>query len=119
MRFFAAAVPATGDVRLVADDGAEWRGTLPGMVAELGRVAKTMRREHLRVWVRGMDDAARRCVAEGVELGAGDLSDARLARAIAQAVEVFGLSRSPAPAEVFNRAFLPDRAARTLPTIRS
>ena len=50
---------------------------------------------------------------------AGDLSDARLARAIAQAVEVFGLSRSPAPAEVFNRAFLPDRAARTLPTIRS
>ena len=56
---------------------------------------------------------------EAIELGAGDLSDARLARAIAQAVEVFGLSRSPAPAEVFNRAFLPDRAARTLPTIRS
>jgi hypothetical protein len=73
MRFYAAEVPAAGDVRLVADDGAEWRGTLPGMVAELGRVAKTMRREHLRVWVRGMDDAARRCVAEGVELGAGDL----------------------------------------------
>ncbi|MBK1658129.1 ABC transporter substrate-binding protein [Paracraurococcus ruber] len=56
---------------------------------------------------------------EAVEVGAGDLSDARLARAIAQAVEVFGLSRTPAPEEVFSRAFLPPRAERAIAVSRS
>lgn len=51
---------------------------------------------------------------EAVRLGAGDLSDERLARAIAQSVEVFQLSRRPEPAEVFSRAFLPPAAQRTL-----
>lgn len=56
---------------------------------------------------------------EGVRLGAGDLDDARLTRAIAQVVEVFSLPRSPAPAEVFNRDFLPARAERDLAALRS
>lgn len=51
-----------------------------------------------------------RCAA----LGAGDLSDDRLARAIIQAVEVFQLSRRPEPAEVFSRAVLPPAAQRGL-----
>ncbi|QXM23635.1 ABC transporter substrate-binding protein [Elioraea tepida] len=51
---------------------------------------------------------------EAVRLGAGDLDDARLGRAIAQTVEVFGLSRTPAPSEVFSRAFLPPASERTL-----
>ncbi|PWS35653.1 hypothetical protein DFH01_18850 [Falsiroseomonas bella] len=49
---------------------------------------------------------------EGRRLGAGDLDDARLTRAIAQAVEVFGLPRTPANGDVFRRDFLPPRAAR-------
>jgi NitT/TauT family transport system substrate-binding protein len=48
-------------------------------------------------------------------LGAGDLDDARLNRAIAQTVEVFGLPRTPAASEIFSRDFLPARAARELP----
>jgi NitT/TauT family transport system substrate-binding protein len=51
---------------------------------------------------------------EAVRLGAGDLSDERLARAIAQSVEVFQLARRPEPAEVFSRAFLPPAAQRAL-----
>jgi NitT/TauT family transport system substrate-binding protein len=51
---------------------------------------------------------------EAVRLGAGDLSDERLARAIAQSVEVFQLSRRPEPADVFSRAFLPPAAQRML-----
>ncbi len=49
---------------------------------------------------------------EGRRLGAGDVDDARLGRAIAQAVEVFGLPRTPAPGDVFRRDFLPPRAER-------
>lgn len=49
---------------------------------------------------------------EGRRLGAGDLDDARLARAIAQAVEVFQLPRTPAPGDVFRRDMLPPRAQR-------
>jgi NitT/TauT family transport system substrate-binding protein len=48
-------------------------------------------------------------------LGAGDLDDARLGRAIAQTVEVFQLPRTPTAAEVFSRDFLPPRDARALP----
>jgi NitT/TauT family transport system substrate-binding protein len=51
---------------------------------------------------------------EAVRLGAGDLDDARLTKAIGQTVEVFGLTRTPTPAEVFNRAFLPPAAERVL-----
>jgi NitT/TauT family transport system substrate-binding protein len=51
---------------------------------------------------------------EGLRLGAGDLDDARLARAIAQSVEVFQLPRTPTPAEVFSRDFLPPREARDM-----
>lgn len=55
---------------------------------------------------------------EGQRLGAGDLDDARLARAIAQAVEVFQLPRTPATGEVFSRAFLPPLAERSLSGVR-
>jgi NitT/TauT family transport system substrate-binding protein len=51
---------------------------------------------------------------EAVRVGAGDLDDARLGRAIAQTVEVFGLSRTPTPSDVFSRTFLPPAAERTL-----
>ena len=56
---------------------------------------------------------------EAIELGAGDVSDARLGRAIAQSVEVFSLSRSPTPGEIFNRGFLPPREARNIPAPRT
>jgi NitT/TauT family transport system substrate-binding protein len=51
---------------------------------------------------------------EAVRLGAGDVDDARLTKAIEQTVEVFGLTRTPTPAEVFNRSFLPLAAERVL-----
>jgi NitT/TauT family transport system substrate-binding protein len=51
---------------------------------------------------------------EAIRLGAGDVDDARLTKAIAQTVEVFGLTRTPTPAEVFNRSFLPPAAERVL-----
>ncbi|MEC5398205.1 ABC transporter substrate-binding protein [Uliginosibacterium sp. H1] len=46
------------------------------------------------------------------EIGLGDVKDDRLARAITQLDESYGLPRSPAPAEVFNRSFLPPKAER-------
>ncbi|QYU66139.1 ABC transporter substrate-binding protein [Leptolyngbya sp. 15MV] len=52
-------------------------------------------------------------------LGAGDLDDARLGRAIAQIVEVFQLPRRPEPSEIFSRAFLPPRAEREIPATAS
>jgi NitT/TauT family transport system substrate-binding protein len=51
---------------------------------------------------------------EVAELGAGDSKDARLSEAIDAIVASFELSRKPAPADVFNRAFLPPRTERTL-----
>lgn len=51
---------------------------------------------------------------ETERLGAGDVDDARMARAIAQIREVFDLPRTPAPAEVFSRSFLPPLAERKL-----
>jgi NitT/TauT family transport system substrate-binding protein len=51
---------------------------------------------------------------EAIRLGAGDVDDARLTKAIAQTVEVFGLTRTPTQAEVFNRSFLPPAAERVL-----
>lgn len=51
---------------------------------------------------------------ETARLGLGDVDDARMARAIAQLDESYGLPRSPAPGEVFNRSFLPPKEERTL-----
>ena len=50
--------------------------------------------------------------AEAAEIGIGDVKDDRLARSIVQLNESYGLPRSPAPAEVFNRSFLPPRGER-------
>jgi len=55
---------------------------------------------------------------EATRLGAGDLDDARLARAIAQVREAFELPRAPEPREVFSRAFLPARGLRDIPAAR-
>lgn len=52
---------------------------------------------------------------ETEKLGAGDVSDERLDRAIAQIAEAFELPRKPVAKEVFDRSFLPPRAERTLP----
>lgn len=46
-------------------------------------------------------------------LGAGDVSDERMTKAIAQIQEAFALPKTPTPAEVFNRSFLPPRAERS------
>lgn len=46
-------------------------------------------------------------------LGAGDVSDERMTKAIAQIQEAFALPKAPTPAEVFNRSFLPPRAERS------
>jgi NitT/TauT family transport system substrate-binding protein len=48
------------------------------------------------------------------EIGAGDVKDDRLARAIGMVVTGYELSRTPAPAEIFNRSFLPPRAEREM-----
>jgi NitT/TauT family transport system substrate-binding protein len=52
---------------------------------------------------------------EAREIGVGDISDARMAGAIATMVEAYELPRSPTVAEVFDRSFLPPKAERTLP----
>ena len=49
---------------------------------------------------------------EAAELGLGDVNDARMARSVTQIVESYELTRSPAPAEIFNRSFLPPKADR-------
>jgi NitT/TauT family transport system substrate-binding protein len=49
---------------------------------------------------------------EASEIGVGDIKDDRMTRAIAQLNESYGLPRNPAPAEVFNRSFLPPKADR-------
>ena len=49
---------------------------------------------------------------EAAEIGMGDVKDDRMVRAIVQLNESYGLPRNPAPAEVFNRSFLPPKADR-------
>jgi len=49
---------------------------------------------------------------EAAELGLGDVNDARMARSVTQIVESYELTRSPVPAEIFNRGFLPPKADR-------
>jgi NitT/TauT family transport system substrate-binding protein len=56
---------------------------------------------------------------EAMKLGAGDVSDERMARAIAQIAEAFALKSTPKPEEVFSRAFLPPRSERDLPAPKS
>ncbi|MDB5799230.1 MAG: putative transporter periplasmic substrate binding protein [Rhodocyclales bacterium] len=51
---------------------------------------------------------------EAAEIGVGDIKDDRMTRAITQLDESYGLPRSPAPAEVFNRSFLPPRSERIM-----
>lgn len=46
--------------------------------------------------------------------GVGDVNDERLKRSVAQLAGVFDLPRQPAPAEVFDRRFLPPLAERKL-----
>ncbi|MEI8144145.1 MAG: ABC transporter substrate-binding protein [Alphaproteobacteria bacterium] len=48
------------------------------------------------------------------EIGAGDVKDDRMARAIGMVVTGYDLPRTPAPGEVFSRAFLPPRAEREM-----
>ena len=48
------------------------------------------------------------------EIGVGDIKDDRMARAIGIVVEGYQLARTPTPAEVFSRAFLPPKAEREL-----
>jgi NitT/TauT family transport system substrate-binding protein len=52
---------------------------------------------------------------ESRRIGLGDVDDARLARSVETLREGFGLTRSPAIGEVFDRRFLPPLEARRLP----
>jgi NitT/TauT family transport system substrate-binding protein len=54
---------------------------------------------------------------EAAELGVGDVKDARMTESIDAIVASFELPRKPAPADVFNRAFLPPKADRMLGSI--
>lgn len=49
---------------------------------------------------------------EAAEIGMGDVKDDRLARSVVLLNESYGMPRNPAPAEVFNRSFLPQKADR-------
>lgn len=51
---------------------------------------------------------------EAAEIGVGDLKDTRLAKAMGQLAKAFDLAKTPAPAEVFDRRFLPPLAERRL-----
>ena len=48
------------------------------------------------------------------EIGVGDIKDDRMTRAIGIVVEGYQLARTPTPAEIFSREFLPPRAEREL-----
>jgi NitT/TauT family transport system substrate-binding protein len=48
------------------------------------------------------------------EIGVGDIKDDRMARAIGFVVEGYDLKRTPTPAEIFSRDFLPARDQRNL-----
>lgn len=48
------------------------------------------------------------------EIGVGDIKDDRMARAIGFVVEGYDLKRTPTPAEIFSRDFLPARDERNL-----
>lgn len=48
------------------------------------------------------------------EIGAGDVKDDRLARAIGMVASGYELPRTPAPGEIFSRAFLPPRGERDM-----
>lgn len=54
---------------------------------------------------------------EARQLGLGDISDARLETAITLISEAFELPKKPAPAQVFDRAFLPPKADRVPPQV--
>lgn len=53
------------------------------------------------------------------KLGAGDVSDERMAKAIVQIGEAFELKSTPRVEDVFNRSFLPPAAERKLPEAKS
>jgi NitT/TauT family transport system substrate-binding protein len=54
---------------------------------------------------------------EARDLGMGDVSDKRLASAIATIAASFELPRTPAASDVFDRSFLPPKAERMPPTL--
>jgi NitT/TauT family transport system substrate-binding protein len=49
---------------------------------------------------------------ETEQIGVGDVNDERLARAITQVGESYGLTKLPAPKDVFDRSFLPAKSER-------
>jgi NitT/TauT family transport system substrate-binding protein len=49
---------------------------------------------------------------EAAELGLGDVSDARMNRAISQIVSSYELPRTPVASDIFNRSFLPAKQER-------
>jgi NitT/TauT family transport system substrate-binding protein len=49
---------------------------------------------------------------EAIELGAGDVKDARMSDAIDAIAAAFELARKPTVGDVFNRSFLPPKAER-------
>jgi NitT/TauT family transport system substrate-binding protein len=56
---------------------------------------------------------------EAMKLGAGDVSDERMAKAVDQIAEAFELKSKPKVSDIFNRSFLPPAADRKLPAPKS
>ncbi len=56
---------------------------------------------------------------ETERLGAGDVSDERMAKAIQQIGEAFDLKSTPKVGDVFNRSFLPPKSERMMPGPKS
>ena len=56
---------------------------------------------------------------ETERLGAGDVSDERMAKAIQQIGEAFDLKTTPKVGDVFNRSFLPPKSERAMPGPKS
>jgi NitT/TauT family transport system substrate-binding protein len=111
--------------KLARDNPAAVRGLLSAInrgmkevlvnpAASMGAMTRVEPLLNAALEARRVDYAARTSIVtpEVRSLGYGDIDDQRMARAIAQIVDVFQLPKTPAPSEVFSRAFLPPAAER-------
>jgi NitT/TauT family transport system substrate-binding protein len=90
--------------------------TLANPAAAMAPMVKVEPLFNAALEARRVDYAAKTSIVtpEAQTLGLGDVDDQRMAKAIGQIVEVFQLAKTPAPAEVFSRAFLPPAGERRL-----
>jgi NitT/TauT family transport system substrate-binding protein len=80
------------------------------LAAQEPLIDKSIEKRRLLYVVRTLIDTP-----EARAIGVGDITDARMASAVATMVEAYELPRTPAVGEVFDRSFLPPKAERALP----